>query len=203
MRVSFIVLQRFKRASSLCGSSFRNLTASTSTRSTTRILLWRPGNWSASESRGHNKCGPINKQIGRCILKAFSGNWTLNFRTTDNDQQTHLCEKRSKTDSRFSLRNWCTHNKLSTRVNNCFLLCIESIMHQHDSLFSSVSVSPSFLRSAVFSSSSCAVTSLWLTDDSFWISSTDFSRSLGWNRQKAELHGLLCTLKSSYTFISD
>lgn len=121
MRVSFIVLQRFKRASSLCGSSFRNLTASTSTRSTTRILLWRPGNWSASESRGHNKCGPINKQIGRCILKAFSCNWTLNFRTTDNDQRTHLCEKRSETDSRFSLRNWCTHYKLSTRVNNCFL----------------------------------------------------------------------------------
>lgn len=43
-RVSVIVLQRFNRASSLCGSSFRNFTASTSTLSTTRILLCRPGN---------------------------------------------------------------------------------------------------------------------------------------------------------------
>lgn len=51
-------------------------------------------------------------------------------------------------------------------------------MSRRDSLFSSVSVSPSFLRAADFSSSSCTVTSLWLTDDSFWISSTDFSRSL-------------------------
>lgn len=51
-------------------------------------------------------------------------------------------------------------------------------MWQRDSLFSSVRVSPSFLRAADFSSSSCTVTSLWLTDDSFWISSTDFSRSL-------------------------
>lgn len=49
-RVSVIVLHRFNRASSLCGSSFRNLTASTSTRSTTRILLCRPGNWSLGES---------------------------------------------------------------------------------------------------------------------------------------------------------
>lgn len=44
VRVSVMVLQRFNKASSLCGSSFRNLTASTSTLSTTRILLCRPGN---------------------------------------------------------------------------------------------------------------------------------------------------------------
>lgn len=51
VRVSVMVLQRFSKASSLCGSSFRNLTASTSTLSTTRILLCRPGNWSTGESR--------------------------------------------------------------------------------------------------------------------------------------------------------
>ena len=45
-RVSVMVLQRFSSASSLWGSSFRNFTASTSTRSTTRILLCRLGNWS-------------------------------------------------------------------------------------------------------------------------------------------------------------
>lgn len=49
-----MVLQRFSRASRRWGSSFRNFTASTSTLSTTRILLWRLGNWSAQggEERG-------------------------------------------------------------------------------------------------------------------------------------------------------
>lgn len=49
-RVSVTVLQRLRSPSRRLGSSLRNLTASTSTRSTTRILLCRPGNWAA---RGH------------------------------------------------------------------------------------------------------------------------------------------------------
>lgn len=54
LRASVMVLQRFSRASRRWGSSFRNFTASTSTLSTTRILLWRLGNWSAQggEERG-------------------------------------------------------------------------------------------------------------------------------------------------------
>lgn len=47
-----MVLQRFSSASSRWGSSFRNLTASTSTLSTTRILLCRLGNWSARWTNG-------------------------------------------------------------------------------------------------------------------------------------------------------
>lgn len=44
-RVSVTVLQRLSSPSRRLGSSLRNFTASTSTRSTTRILLCRLGNW--------------------------------------------------------------------------------------------------------------------------------------------------------------
>lgn len=52
LRVSVMDRQRFRRASSLCGSSFRNFTASTSTLKTTRILLCSPGNWSEWDTSG-------------------------------------------------------------------------------------------------------------------------------------------------------
>lgn len=54
-----MVLQRFSSASRRCGSSFRNLTASTSTLSTTRILLCRLGNWSAWEGGGEGGGGCV------------------------------------------------------------------------------------------------------------------------------------------------
>lgn len=54
-RVSVMFLQRFSKASSLNGSSFRNFTASTSTRSTTRILLWSVGNWSGQTNTHMNE----------------------------------------------------------------------------------------------------------------------------------------------------
>lgn len=55
LSASVMVLQRFSRASRRWGSSFRNLTASTSTLSTTRILLCRLGNWSAWERKLREK----------------------------------------------------------------------------------------------------------------------------------------------------
>lgn len=72
LSASVMVLQRFSRASRRCGSSFRNLTASTSTLSTTRILLCRLGNWSAWEGqkevrrRGNDRWG----EDGWCGEKA-------------------------------------------------------------------------------------------------------------------------------------
>lgn len=72
VRVSVMVLQRFNKASSLCGSSFRNLTASTSTLSTTRILLCRPGNWSAGESRRQTNKYYFNQTKHKCKRSGLS-----------------------------------------------------------------------------------------------------------------------------------
>lgn len=61
-----------------------------------------------------------------------------------------------------------------SNINSCVCVCVRTCAL----LLSSVRVSPSLRSTAAFSSSSCMGTSLWLVVDSFWISSTDFSRSL-------------------------
>lgn len=87
---------------------------------------------------------------------------------------------------------WCLLNCIPQCSYSNFAFVHDYGTSQNDSLFSSVSVSPSLLRTLVFSSSSCTDNSLWLTDDSFWISSTDFSKSLGWNVQKDLFRLTLC-----------
>ncbi len=60
-------LQRFNRASSLSGSSFKNLTASTSTLNTTRILLCKVGNWSK-----HINCRTLYIDLAYCWVIEIS-----------------------------------------------------------------------------------------------------------------------------------